>query len=308
MRWAVVGSGAMGSLFASHLAAAGIEVWACDRWAEHVAAMAASGLRVRKAGVESVVPIRATTAPDEPGAVDVVIVFVKHTQTREALRWAAPLVGPATCLLTLQNGLGNVELLREAFPGNRIVFGFTTLTSELLAPGHIEASYTGLGETYLWPVDGKPDARIAAIRDTLERAGLHSIVTGGIEQMIWQKLVVNCCLNTVCAITGLPVGELCGRPEAWTLLDNLAGEIVEVAAAKGIALDLPQAKRFLQAVAQEASDHVPSMLVDVRNRRATEIESLTGAVLREAGRLGVRAPFNQAVYSLVRLIESSYGS
>ena len=307
MRWAIVGAGAMGSLFASHLARAGTEVWACDSWAEHVAALRQGGLRVVREGSETVVRPRATTDPAEPGTVDVLMVFVKYRQTPHALRSARPLVGPSTVLVTLQNGLGNVELIREAYPDNRVVFGFTTLTSELLGPGRIEASYAGRGETYLWPADGRHDAAVDRVCAALERAGIHSIVAPQIELMIWKKLIVNCCLNTVCAITGLPVGALCDRPESWPLLEGLADEIVAVAARKGIALDRVQAHSFLRSVAEEARSHYPSMLVDVRHKRQTEIECLNGAVLREAARLGIDAPFNRAIYSLIRVLESSYG-
>jgi 2-dehydropantoate 2-reductase len=124
--------------------------------------------------------------------------------------------------------------------------------------------------------------------------------------MIWKKLIVNCCLNTVCAITGLPVGALCDRPDSWPLLEGLADEIVAVAARKKIPLQRQAAHAFLRSVAEEARSHYPSMLVDVKHRRQTEIECLNGAVLREAERLGVDAPFNRAVYSLIRVLESSY--
>lgn len=307
MRWAIVGAGAMGSLFASHLGMAQAEVWACDPWAEHIAAIRQNGLSVAREGVERIVHLRATTNPAEAGPVDVVMVFVKYNQTLEALRSARPLVGPHTMLLTLQNGLGNVDLIREVFPENRTLFGFTTLTSELLGPGHIEASYVGRGETYFWPEDGRHDAAVEELRAVFEEAGIHTIVAPQIELMIWKKLIVNCCLNTVCAITGLPVGALCDRPESWPLLEGLADEIVAVATRKSIPLERAQAHAFLRSVAEEARGHFPSMLVDVKHRRQTEIECLNGAVLREAARLGIDTPFNRSVYSLIRVLESSYG-
>jgi len=308
MKWAVVGAGAMGSLFVSHLARAGAEVWACDPWKEHVAAIREAGLRVSREGADEVLHPRATTDPSDAGIADVVMVFVKYNQTRDALRTAKPLVGPQTILLTLQNGLGNVELIREAFPANRVLFGFTTLTSELLGPGHIEASYAGRGETYFWPADGQRDAAAERVCEALEAAGIHSSLAPQIELMIWKKLIVNCCLNTVCAITGLPVGALCDRPESWPLLEGLADEIVAVAARKKIPLDRTEAHAFLRSVAEEARSHYPSMLVDVKHRRQTEIECLNGAVLREAQRLGIEAPLNRAMHSLIRVLESSYGS
>jgi len=305
MRFVIVGAGAMGSLFASHLARTDAETWVLDPWEDHIRAIRESGLRVLREGRESTVRLRATSDAAQPGPADVVMVFVKYGQTREALAGARPLVGQRTVLLTLQNGLGNVELIREAFPANRIFYGFTTLTSELLGSGRIEASYAGRGETYFWAEDGRRDAELDALRSLLEAAGINAIVAPDIELMIWKKLIVNCSLNTLCAITGLSVGQLSDRPESWPVLEGVADEIVALAGRKGIPLEREQAHAFLRSVAHEARGHFPSMLIDVKNRRPTEIECLNGAVLREAVRLGIAVPFNRTLYSQVRIIESS---
>ena len=308
MRFVIVGAGAMGSLFAAHLAKTEAETWVYDRWEEHIGAIRSKGLVVEGKGAAHVVGLRATTDPSEPGPADVVMVFVKYNQTREALAAARPLVGPDTVLLTLQNGLGNVEAIRELFPENRIFYGLTTLTSEMLGPGRIEASYAGRGETFLWAHDGKRDARLEAVCALLAEGGIHAVLAPDIELMIWKKLIVNCCLNTLCAITGLSVGRLAERADAWPVLEGVADEIVAVAERKGIPLERAQARAFLRLVAHEARNHVPSMLIDVQNRRLTEIECLNGAVLREAGRQCMDAPFNRTLYSLIRLIEGSYAA
>lgn len=308
MRFVIVGAGAMGSLFASHLARTDAETWVYDRWQAHVDAMRASGLRVRHESAETTVALRATTQAAEPGTADVVMVFVKYNQTREALAAARPLVGPDTVLLTLQNGLGNVEAIREVYPDNRVFYGLTTLTSELLGPGRIEASYAGRGETFIWALDGRRDALLEKTCSILSEGGINTLLAPDIELVIWKKLVVNCCLNTLCAITGLPVGRLAERAEAWPVLEGVADEIVAVAGRKGIALERAQAHAFLRSVAHEARSHFPSMLVDVQQRRATEIECLNGAILREAARHGVEAPFNRTLYSLIRVIEESYAA
>src|SRR5262249_40194797 len=145
MRIVIVGAGAMGSLFAAHLAAADAEVWVYDPWREHVTAIAGTGLRVRRAREEKVVRMRATCDPRDPGIADMVMFFVKFSHTQAACADARPMVGAGTLLVTLQNGLGNIEVIEAAFPGNRLLFGLTTLTSELRGPGQIEASYQGEG-------------------------------------------------------------------------------------------------------------------------------------------------------------------
>jgi 2-dehydropantoate 2-reductase len=302
----VVGAGAMGSLFAAHFARAGYETWAYDVWREHVERIRDSGLTVRRDGAEATVPMRATTDPGEPGAADLVLMFVKYNQTRQAARDIAPAIGPATVVLTLQNGLGNVELIREAIPENPILFGFTTLTSELLGPGLIEASYAGRGDTFVWPAGGAPDDNCAAVVDLLNRSDIHTTLDPEIELRIWQKLVVNCCMNTLCALSGLSVGALIDQAEAWPMLGGLTDEIVAVAGRKGIALTSAAARKFLRQVAEEARAHYPSMLRDVRAEKQTEIECLNGAVIREAEALGLDVPFNRFAYAMIRILEDTY--
>jgi 2-dehydropantoate 2-reductase len=176
----------------------------------------------------------------------------------------------------------------------------------LLAPGLIEASYAGHGETFVWPADGVPNDACVATVDLLNRSGIHATVDPDIELHIWEKLVVNCCLNALCAISGLPVGALVDRPEAWPLLDGITDEIVAVAARKEIPLTRDAARGFLRDVATEARAHVPSMLRDIRAEQETEVECLNGAVIRAAERFGIAVPFNRFAYGMIRTLEQTY--
>lgn len=302
----VVGAGAMGSLFASRLARAGCETWVYDVWAEDVERIHDFGLTVRSGDAEVAIPMHATTDPREPGVADFVLIFVKYNQTRQAASDIAPAVGPDTVILTLQNGLGNVKLIREVIPHATLLCGFTTLTSELLGPGLIEASYAGRGETCVWSADGVSDDACVAIVDLLNRSGIDAKVDPDIEVHIWEKLIVNCCLNTLCAISGLSVGALVDRPEAWPILDGITDEIVAVATRKEIALPREAARGFLRHVAKEARAHVPSMLRDIRAEKQTEIECLNGAVIRAAERFAIAVPFNCFAYGMIRTLEETY--
>ncbi len=305
-RVAIIGSGAMGSLFAAHFADAGAEVWAFDGWREHIEAMRRDGLRIRATCGERKVALRATSDAREPGIVDIALVMVKFRQTRETVAAALPMIGKQTLLVTLQNGIGNVEAIRAAAPDNRILFGLTTLTSEMLGPGSIEASYANKGETYLWPSDGRADADCEALAALLDRAGVPTRLAPDIELRIWKKLVVNCCYNPLCAITGHSVGELIARPEVWPVLDALTDEIVAAAQRNRIPLERAEAGRFLRQVGEEARAHFPSMLIDVRRKRLTEIDCLNGAVLRECERHGIAAPLNRAFIDMIRAVEASW--
>ena len=306
MKVGIIGAGAMGSLFASYLVDGGAEVWAFDQWREHIEAIEKYGLIVKSTGSERAIRMHATADASAAGPCDAVLVMVKYHQTVAAMRAAAPMISPHTTIVTLQNGLGNVENIASTCPANRVVFGLTTLTCEMLGPGRIEASYSNRGETYLWPSDRRPNEAIAAFCAHLDAGGINAAPAPDIELRIWKKLIVNCCLNTTCAITGLSVGKLIDQPSCWPLLDGISDEISVVAIAKGIPLEHQVARAFLRQVAEEARAHYPSMLIDVRSRRQTEIDCLNGAVLREAGELGIPAPYNQALYSAIRVIEDTY--
>jgi 2-dehydropantoate 2-reductase len=139
----------------------------------------------------------------------------------------------------------------------------------------------------------------------LTKGGIPAALEPNIELKIWKKLVVNCCLNTMCAIAGRNVGAVADVPETWPFLDAVVAEIVAAAALKGIPLTLPDAQAFLRHVADEARNHDPSMLIDVRNGRLTEIDCLNGAILRECDHYGLPAPNNRALYTMIHVIEST---
>lgn len=308
-RVCVIGAGAMGGLYAAHFAEAGAEVWAFDIWREHVEAIRHAGLRIVAEGGERAVRLRATDDPAEPGCADVALVMVKHRQTAAAVEGARPMIGPATLVLTLQNGLGNVETIGAALPSSRILFGFTTLTSNVLAPGVIKTSYArGPGETFFWPADGRPDAACEAVATLLTRGRLHGQLAPDIELRIWKKLVVNCCYNPLCAMTGQTVGELIDRAEIWPVLDGITDELVAAARREGLPIDRDDAGRYLRRIGEEARGHFPSMVSDVRLRRLTEIDALNGAVLRASERHGLPAPFNRAMVEIIHAIEARWGT
>jgi 2-dehydropantoate 2-reductase len=306
MKIVVVGVGAMGSLFAGYLARVQEELWVYDVWKEHIDAIRRDGLLMIRNNAERRVNLRAVSDPSEPGVADFILIFVKYPHTRQAIRDARPMIGPHTGVLTLQNGIGNAEILQEEIPDEQILFGLTTLTSELLGPGHIEESFQGQGTTYFWPLTGEVDARAERICAAFNQAGIHTEISSDVELRIWKKLIVNACQNTLSAITRLKVGDRFDQEETRPIFEGVISEIVQVARKKGIPLDEEEARRYNKQVGEEAREHVPSMLVDVKNKRRTEIDCLNGTVIREGERLGVSTPFNRTIYGLIRVIENTY--
>jgi 2-dehydropantoate 2-reductase len=306
LKIAVVGAGAMGSLFAGHLAEVEEDVWVYDVWEEHIQAIQEKGLKMIGPKGEKRIPLKATTNPSEPGIVDCVFLFVKYPYTRRAVQDAEAMIGPQTSVLSLQNGIGGVDIIGESIRQDQILFGLTTLTSELTGPGCIEESFKGEGETYFWPLNGEVSERVEHISAVFNKAGIHTKITPDVELRIWQKLIVNACQNSLTAITRLKVGDLTDQDASEDIFNGTIAEIVQVANRKGIPLDLEESLEFNRKISEQARDHYPSMLIDVKNKRKTEIDCLNGAVIREGQRLGVETPFNRVIYNIIRIVENSY--
>jgi 2-dehydropantoate 2-reductase len=308
MKIAIVGAGAMGSLFASYLASSVDEVWLYDVWQDHVDAISAHGLTRIQGNGEEVVRVMAASRPEDVGIADLILIFVKHAQTRRAATDALAMFGPDSWVLTLQNGIGNVEILEEMFPAERILFGLTTLPSELDGPGRVIDVAGGEGRTFLWPLRPGADPAPELFAEEFRRAGMHCELSADIERHIWEKLAVNCSYAAVCAVTRRKVGTLLDNDEAQRLIGGLIGEIVSVGRAKGVDLESDRVRASVRLTAEEGRDHVPSLLADVLADRRTEIGCLNGAVVAQAERLGVAVPLNSAIHDLIRTIEDSYGA
>jgi 2-dehydropantoate 2-reductase len=306
MKIAVVGAGAMGSLFGGRLAEGGQDVWLVDVWREHVDAIRAGGLACTEQGETRRIAVRATTRPDEIGPVELVIVLVKHNETAQAIRDAAPVIDGRTVVLSLQNGLGNVDLIRAAVPEGQVVMGLTTLTSVVRGPGHIEANFLGRGETYVWPVTGVVSDGLRRGVAAMNEARLYTEISPDAELRIWRKLVVNAGVTALSAAVRLSIGDIAAHANAREILDATTREIVEVAQKKRIPLSYADAIAYLYDVSAQAKDHIGSMTVDVSSRRRTEIEAISGAVVREGARVGVPTPANRFVYNMIRIIEDTY--
>lgn len=303
MKIAIVGAGAMGCLFAWQLVKAGADVVALDPWSDHVKAIQTKGLMVKNFGEDLSVPLTATTSCDDIGLCDIILFFVKYGQTDAAAQWVLPMVGQNTLLVTLQNGIGNVDLIAQRYPHTPIAYGLTTLTSEMLGPGRIEASFAGNGETYFWRRGGSPDHRETYLRDVLNAGDYTAALDPDIDLRIWKKLVINCCFNPLCGLLDCNVAETMQSEETAGIFDALIGELSAVAKAKGIDINPSDARRYLDDVGRAAATHVPSMAIDLRAGRITEIECMNGAILREGARLGIPTPTHALIYNLIRTRE-----
>lgn len=308
MRIAVVGTGALGGVWAAKLAAAEHDVTAVDTSTDVVAAINRDGVIVedRVAGTVLMAPVLATRDPEEIGPVEAVFVFVKSHQTAAAAELARPLVDAATTVCTLQNGWGNADTLAETFPVEQIVMGVTYQSATVLAPGRV--AHTADRPTLLGPyAAGGPLDRAEALAAAMNGAGLKATATTDVLTEVWKKLILNCASLPSAALTRLRSAGL-GAPGPLLddVLDVVITEAVATARARGLEIELEERINYVHRLLQTGGTGKASMLQDVEAHRKTEIDAVNGAVAREAARLGVPAPLNRALVALVHALERSW--
>jgi 2-dehydropantoate 2-reductase len=302
MRICIVGCGAIGGLYAAHLAQLpDVEVWAYDVMADHVAAIERGGLRVT-GRIELTARVHARVNAAEIPPCELGIVAVKGTVTEPAIAATAHLFGGgAVC--SVQNGIGNEEVLADHVPG--VIRGVTLPAGRLLAPGliHMDAP----GTTWIGPFEPRPAAPEAVQRlgSLLNAAGMPTEVLADARPPQWTKLLFNAATNPLCALTGLSHGQLCALPVTRRLVGSLVEEGRAVAHALSIGLDAdPEA--LIDEAARTNFAHRPSMLQDAEARRPTEIATLNGAIADEGRRAGVPTPRHDAILALIRGLEHSW--
>lgn len=303
MTVAIVGAGAMGGLWAAKLTAAGMPVAILETSQEVIDAVTGTGLVLQSAEGTETVRVRATTCAEEVGPVDVVFFFVKAHHTAMAADLAKPLVGPATTVVTLQNGWGNAAVLAATYPPERLVIGVTYHSATVLAPGRV--AYTDPGPTFVGPYsDGAPLDRATAVRDLLTAAGFEVTLTPRIKAEIWKKLVMTAATLPTAALTRLRSGQQGQLGPLLDLVDALAVETVHVACAQGYDIDLHEQISHIHAVL--VGPGKGSMLQDVEAGRKTEIDVINGAVVRAADHLGIDVPLNRTMVALIAGLERGW--
>ena len=301
MRIAVVGAGAMGSLFGGLLAEAGEDVILVDIWEEHVKAINERGLHIRGVSGDRIIRVRATTKHAEVGPVDLVLFQVKSYATEKAIRDALPMIADHTVVLTLQNGLGNVEKIAEVIGRERVLAGTTAHGATVLGPGEIY--HAGKGPTVIGEIDGRITERVKRIAEVFNRAGIETEVTDNVLGAIWTKMLANVAINALTAITGLYNGELLELEETKTVMLKAVEEAVAVARAKGIKLLVEDPFEFVIKVAKATATNKSSMLQDVERGRRTEIDAINGMIVRYGRELGIPTPVNETLVAAVKGIE-----
>ena len=306
MKIAIIGVGAMGSVYAALLAGGGHEVWAVDTWDDHVAAIRAKGLRVEGASGDRTVKVHATANAGDVRDADLVIIATKDDGVEAAARAALAMARPDAPILTIQNGLGSADKVAAVVGSKRIMMGVVGgFGASMKGPGH--AHHNGMEFVRLGEMDGGLTARLEAVKKTWESGGFKVLTFADIHKMVWEKLLCNCTFSGPCALTGLRVGEVMANPSAWSIAAACAAEAFHVARAKGIALDFDDPVAYARRFGEKIPGARPSMLLDHMAGRKAEIDNINGAIPREGAKAGIATPVNSVVVALLRAKEAGFG-
>ena len=319
MKIGILGAGAMGSLVGAHLKKGGGEVYFIDVFEEHMKAIRERGLLMQlenEPGPQTVFMDGAVTKGEEVGVCDAVIVLVKCVDIETAVKTNQALFGKDTVVITLQNGVGGADVLKNYFDGDHLGLGVLQSSANILSPGKIIGSPRFLNSPkgiFFSPV--KWDTPYRHIYDELEKlwcaGGMPAECNEQTEQFIWEKLCTNIMYNGIAALLQIANEDSGNHEDGRLIMRELARETCEVANAKGIRLDFNKYWRDRSGEppfdrSQVKNFHYVSALFDSYQKRKTEIDFLNGAVVKEGAKLGIPTPYNETIWRLVRLMQDTY--
>jgi 2-dehydropantoate 2-reductase len=303
MKTTFLGAGAMGGLVGGIMTERGEDVQLVDIWEEHVTAIKKNGLRIEKDGQSRSIPLDIHTDYRQTRPADLVIVFTKGYDTAAAALSAREILAPGGVVLTLQNGLGNAEVLAETLPSDVIITGTTAYAGTLLGLGHV--LHGGAGLTHIGAFAGVAKEKVDAVADLLNRVGMTTEVQNDVDALVWTKFLLNCSANAVVALCHMNNGDMMNLPITRELSEGLLDEGLAVARALNIDIrsDIVD---YYWAVIREVGKNRASMGQDVDALRRTEIETLNGAIVRLGKEKGIPTPLNFAVTALIKTWEHHY--
>ena len=302
MKIAVVGTGAMGSVYAGLLAAAGNEVWAIDTWPEHIEAIRTGGLRVEGASGDRTVPLGATTDAAEPGPCDLVVIATKAAGVASAAASIGPLLHDDTLVLTIQNGLGAAERICRYLPPDNVLLGVAGgFGASMRGPGH--AHHEGMELIRLGELGGGITERLERIGGVWRDAGFNVECFDDIDQLVWEKLVCNVAFSGSCTVFECTIAEVLENEHAWKVASGCAAEAYAAGIAKGVHFSFDDPAAHVRDFGSRIPGSRPSVLQDYLAGRPSEIDAINGMVPVVAREVGTTAPCNEVVTAIVKAKE-----
>ena len=301
MKIAVIGAGAMGSIYGGHLSLQN-EVYMVDTNSQVVQFINESGITLEEGGEDHIYRPKAVTDTSGLPEMDLVILFVKALFSRAALNGNRHLIGKDTYLLTLQNGSGHEDILGEFVPEDHIIIGTTEDQGTILGMGHIR--HGGTGGTNLGMLTTDQNGMLPKLKETMDQCGFRAKIHENIQQLIWNKLFVNVALSAVTAVLNVKMGFIAENPNALAMSKQLLHEAVAVAHAMGLEADEEHLLQEIIETSERVPEGVTSICADLAAGRKTEVDTISGSVVRAAAKVGVPVPAHEFLVNMVHAMEN----
>ena len=301
MKIAVIGAGAMGSIYGGRLSLHN-EVFLTARRESLVQTIQEDGLKLVEDGEEHTYHPQAVMSADAIGTADLVIVFVKALQTEAALTEWGSIIGPDTYVLTLQNGAGHEAILKKFVRPSRIIIGTTEDNGTVLSPGVIR--HGGTGRTNVGIPAGDSEAFLPKLKEAFDSCGFQTIICEKIHQLIWNKLFTNATLSTTTALLQVPMGYVGENPNAWHMVCSLLHEAITVARALGLEGDEKLLQEKIRQTALASPQAITSICADIKAGRKTEVDTISGAVCAAARQLKIPVPCQEFAVQMIHALEA----
>ena len=315
MKVAIIGPGALGCLLAasltiklnqSHKIFPAFDLWLLDYKPDRARYLNEHGLILEEGNLKKTCSIKATADPQDIGPVDIIILCVKSAQVAAGLQQAAKLAQADTLLVTLQNGIGHLGLLKDRQKLPAVVLGVTAQGANMVAPGHVRHAGDGLTRIgFLKSASFTKSLLLAKVCNLLNYGGIETVIVDNILDYLWAKLLINAGINALTAINRCPNGRLLESADTEATLSAAVREGEAVARALGIALTGDPLTITLD-VCRKTAQNLSSMLQDVNNKRLTEIDSINGEIAAAGRKLGIPTPVNDALIKKVKEIEQAF--
>lgn len=300
MRIAVIGAGAMGSIYGGHLSLHN-DVYLIDTNQTVVDHINQNGLILQEDGKDVTYHPTAVTSTQGIEPVDLVILFVKSLFSKAALSNNQGIIGPNTYLMTLQNGSGHEDILAEFAPESRIIIGTTEDNGAVLGLGHVRRG--GSGKTNIGMLTEDKENFLAKLKECLDSCGFQGNIHENIRQLIWNKLFTNVSLSAVTGVLQVPMGFIAGNEHAWAITKQLIHEAVAVAHGLGLEADEEDITKKVRQTSLGSPEGITSICADLRDGRKTEVNTISGSVVRASKKCGVPAPTHEMIVELVHAME-----
>ena len=306
MKIAIVGAGAMGSIYAGLLADAGNEVWAIDLWQDHIDAINTKGLRVEGASGQRLVrSIHASHDLTMAGSCDLYIISTKTFGVGAAAKAIVPMMAPHSLVLTIQNGLGAGERIARHMPVERVLLGVAEgFGAAMIGPGHVH--HAAMKLIRMGEMQGGLSKRLQDLTEVWRSAGFDVEAFADIDQLIWEKFICNVTFSAPCTVFDYTIGEVMADPAAWNIALHSMREAYDIGLAREIAFSFDDPVAYVTAFGTRMPQVRPSMLLDHHAGRRSEIDAINGMVPVLAKEAGMAAPYNEVLSALVKSREATF--